>query len=236
MRHLPELLCVDTFGSSEAVGVARSISSTKKAAQTGGFKLGPGRPGDPRRRHPGRARVGRGRSRRHGRSRTGGLLQGPGEDGHDLPRDRRSALDHPRRPRRGPRRRLGPAARARLELHQHRRREGVPRGGRGGPQAPDPGCTTPSSWACPIRGSGRWSWPWSRRSADSTLAEDAHRRPPRPSRRLQDPPVDRRGRLARAGPNGKVDHRRGARRPAAVPSAAASRTEPEVPPAAPDAL
>jgi len=41
LRHIPELLCVDTLGSSEAVGVARSISSTKKAAKTGGFKLGP---------------------------------------------------------------------------------------------------------------------------------------------------------------------------------------------------
>ena len=41
LRHIPDLLCVDTLGSSEAVGVARSISSTKKAAKTGGFKLGP---------------------------------------------------------------------------------------------------------------------------------------------------------------------------------------------------
>jgi acyl-CoA synthetase (AMP-forming)/AMP-acid ligase II len=40
LRHIPDLLCVDTLGSSEAVGVARSISSTKKAAKTGGFKLG----------------------------------------------------------------------------------------------------------------------------------------------------------------------------------------------------
>jgi fatty-acyl-CoA synthase len=41
VRHVPELLCVDTLGSSEAVGVARSISSKRKAATTGGFKLGP---------------------------------------------------------------------------------------------------------------------------------------------------------------------------------------------------
>ncbi len=37
LRHVPDLLCVDTLGSSEAVGVARSISSSKKTAKTGGF-------------------------------------------------------------------------------------------------------------------------------------------------------------------------------------------------------
>ena len=41
LRHVPDLLCVDTLGSSEAVGVARSISSRKKSTATGGFKLGP---------------------------------------------------------------------------------------------------------------------------------------------------------------------------------------------------
>jgi len=41
LRHVPGLLCVDTLGSSEAVGVARSISSTRTSTRTGGFKLGP---------------------------------------------------------------------------------------------------------------------------------------------------------------------------------------------------
>jgi acyl-CoA synthetase (AMP-forming)/AMP-acid ligase II len=41
LRHVPGLLCVDTLGSSEAVGVGRSISSTKRSARTAGFKLGP---------------------------------------------------------------------------------------------------------------------------------------------------------------------------------------------------
>jgi 3-oxocholest-4-en-26-oate---CoA ligase len=41
LRHVPDLLCVDTLGSSEAVGVARSISSKQRSARTGGFKLGP---------------------------------------------------------------------------------------------------------------------------------------------------------------------------------------------------
>jgi acyl-CoA synthetase (AMP-forming)/AMP-acid ligase II len=39
--HAPNLLCVDTLGSSEAVGLARSISSSRGTAKTAGFKLGP---------------------------------------------------------------------------------------------------------------------------------------------------------------------------------------------------
>jgi acyl-CoA synthetase (AMP-forming)/AMP-acid ligase II len=39
--HAPDLLCVDTLGSSEAVGLARSISSSRGTAKTAGFKLGP---------------------------------------------------------------------------------------------------------------------------------------------------------------------------------------------------
>ncbi len=38
-EHIPGLLCVDTLGSSEAVGVARSVSSKKKTASTAGFTL-----------------------------------------------------------------------------------------------------------------------------------------------------------------------------------------------------
>lgn len=41
LRHAPDLLCVDTLGSSEAVGLARSISSRRGTARTAGFKLGP---------------------------------------------------------------------------------------------------------------------------------------------------------------------------------------------------
>lgn len=41
IRHMPEVLCVDTLGSSEAVGLARSISSARRTATTAGFKLGP---------------------------------------------------------------------------------------------------------------------------------------------------------------------------------------------------
>jgi len=41
IAHMPEVLCVDTLGSSEAVGLARSISSARRTASTAGFKLGP---------------------------------------------------------------------------------------------------------------------------------------------------------------------------------------------------
>ena len=41
ISHAPDLLCVDTLGSSEAVGLARSISSSRGTAKTAGFKLGP---------------------------------------------------------------------------------------------------------------------------------------------------------------------------------------------------
>jgi acyl-CoA synthetase (AMP-forming)/AMP-acid ligase II len=42
LAHIPGLACVDTFGASEAIGVARSISSLGRSAPTGGFELGPG--------------------------------------------------------------------------------------------------------------------------------------------------------------------------------------------------
>jgi acyl-CoA synthetase (AMP-forming)/AMP-acid ligase II len=41
LRHNPKLNCVDTLGSSEAVGLASSRSSAKGTAQTAGFVLGP---------------------------------------------------------------------------------------------------------------------------------------------------------------------------------------------------
>jgi acyl-CoA synthetase (AMP-forming)/AMP-acid ligase II len=40
LRHIPQLLCVDTLGSSEAVGLARSISSNRGTVRTAGFSLG----------------------------------------------------------------------------------------------------------------------------------------------------------------------------------------------------
>jgi acyl-CoA synthetase (AMP-forming)/AMP-acid ligase II len=41
LRHLPRLVMIDTLGSSEAVGMARSKSSQGGTASTAGFRLGP---------------------------------------------------------------------------------------------------------------------------------------------------------------------------------------------------
>ena len=59
-----------------------------------------------------------------------------------------------------------PTARVRLlgrgsVVHQHRRREGVPRGGGGDPQGAIRRSTTPSSSGSPTSASARWSWAWS---------------------------------------------------------------------------
>ena len=103
----------------------------------------------PRRQHPGdhRRRPRRGARLRRARPR-GAARPGRRSGTTRTPRSRRrrsSVIDgvtllDPRRLRRGRGRRHGHAARPRLGLHQHRRREGLPRGGRGGPQAaPDRG-------------------------------------------------------------------------------------------------
>ena len=67
------------------------------------------------------------------------LLQGRGEDGGHLRRGRRRALGAARRHGHRRRRRHDRAARPRLGCDQHRRREGVPRGGRGRAQGPPGG-------------------------------------------------------------------------------------------------
>ena len=80
-------------------------------------------------RRAGPASIGRLARRGHVPAR---VLQGPGEDRGDVPRRRRRALVGARRPRAHRGRRHDHRARARLGVDQHRRREGVPRGGRGG--------------------------------------------------------------------------------------------------------
>ena len=67
---------------------------------------------------------------------AGRLLQGPREVRRDVPRDRRRALLGARRLRPDRGGRQGHAARPRLQLRQHRRREGLPRRGRDGDQGP----------------------------------------------------------------------------------------------------
>ena len=70
------------------------------------------------------------------RPRTGRLLQGRGEDRGDVHRTARRALGDPRRPGRHRGRRQDQRARPRLAVHQHRRREGLPRRGRSRAEEP----------------------------------------------------------------------------------------------------
>ena len=79
--------------------------------------------------------------------------------GH-LPGHRRRPLLGPRRLRQGRRRRHACTCSAVARLHQHRRREGLPRGGRGGAQG-HPACATPWWSASPTSGSASASARWS---------------------------------------------------------------------------
>ena len=115
----------------------------------------------------GRARERRGRAARRRRPHPARLLQGPGEDRGDVPRRRRRPLLDPRRLRDRRRRRHDPAARPRLGVHQHRRREGVPRGGRARRCASTRRRSTAWSSASPTSASARW-WSRSCSSPDGT--------------------------------------------------------------------
>ena len=133
LRHHPNLMLVDAFWSSEAVGMGTSVSSGTAAEHTARFTLGP----DVRvldrveqGRHPG---IGRGRDGRPRGPQSRRLLQGPRQVGQHLQGDRRRAVLGPRGLRHRRRRRGHPPPRARLGGHQHRRGEGVPRGGGGSP-------------------------------------------------------------------------------------------------------
>ena len=102
-----------------------------------------------------RARLGRDRPGGRRRLAAGRLLQGRGEVGGHVPHVRRQALLGARRLRHGRGRRLAHAARPRLGVHQHRRREGLPRGGRGGAQDARRRASTRSPSASPTRSSAR---------------------------------------------------------------------------------
>ena len=114
------------------------------------------------------------RTRRHARRRRtdpARLLQGPGEDGGDVPHRRGPPLLDPGRLRDRRPRRDDPAARARLGVHQHRRREGVPRRGRARAPRRIPTSSTASSSASPTLAGARWSWRSCNRQSDATLDE-----------------------------------------------------------------
>ena len=135
LRHNDRLIMVDSLGSSEAIGMASSTVTSDDAAQTATFQIGPNTrvvTDDGRDVVWGSGELGRVAMRGYTPDR---VLQGPREVGGHVPGHRRRPLLDPRRLRQRRRGRHRPAPRPGQPVHQHRRREGLPRGGRGGPQA-----------------------------------------------------------------------------------------------------
>ena len=102
-----------------------------------------------------------------------GYYKDPEKTRGHVPHRRRPALLDPRRLRDDRRRRHDPPARPRLGVHQHRRREGVPRRGRARAARRTPTCSTASSSASPTTGGARWS---SRSSQPRDGHDDRRRR------------------------------------------------------------
>ena len=108
------------------------------------------------------ARLRRDRPAGDGRAHPARLLQGPGEERGHVPHARRRPLLDPRRLRHGRDRRHRAPARTRVGVHQHRRREGLPRGGRGRAAQP-PGRRSTAWWsASPTSASASAWWRWCR--------------------------------------------------------------------------
>ncbi len=135
LRHMPQATLLDSFGASEAVGFGLSVMTADGAVQTAKFQIGDDVQvfGD-----DGRA-VGRGTGEVGAIARCGAIPEGYYKDPaktdatfrtvdgirYSMPGDfctvEVDGTDH--------------AAGPRQRLHQHRRREGIPRGDRGGAQA-----------------------------------------------------------------------------------------------------
>ncbi len=124
----------NSFGSSEAVGFGLSIMTADGEVETAKFQIGDNVQGvfsAPEGREI-VARQRRGRPDRARRPPAGWLLQGPGQDRLDVQDLRRRPLFDPGRLLHGRDRRHDHPDRPRQRLHQHRRRKGLSRGGRGG--------------------------------------------------------------------------------------------------------
>ena len=138
----PNPVYTDSVGASETGFQGMGMQDKDHISSDGPVVgLGPQQRRDRRRQPRARRRHQRRRDRpaRPRRVGAGRLLQGPGEVGQDLPRGRRRTLLGARRLRPDRGGRQGHLARSRLELRQHRRGEGLPRGGRDGDQAPPGG-------------------------------------------------------------------------------------------------
>ena len=135
LEHAPQAILVDQLAASEGA-MGSSITTAGGGPGTAAFSLRPGtrvldendvdvEPG---------SRSVRPRGRAHRQSHR--VLQRPGEDRGHLPNSRRREVLVPRRPCRRRSRWHDQAAGSWQQLHQHRRGEGLPRGGRRGSQSP----------------------------------------------------------------------------------------------------
>ena len=171
--------------SSTATAPARPAARATRSA-------GPGSAGDP---HPVPARGPHRAARRRGQPPGAGhphrshraagptgphpprLPQRRRADRRHLPDHRRRALGHPRRPRSPGGRRQRHPPRPGRQLDQHRRREGLPRRGRGGAEGPPLGVRRRRRRACPTSAGASGWWPSSppaTGTAPSVRDLDAH--------------------------------------------------------------
>ena len=160
LDRIPGLTIVDTLGASEAM-ITRST-----ATRDGRFGADDVR-GEGQRARPHRRRARRGAGFRRGRRARGRRPSPPRlpprsrRDRAHVPRGRRRPLRDARRSCAGPGRRPHRVARAGLGVHQHRGREGVPRGGRAGAATASRGGRRRRR-RCARRAAGaRWSLRWS---------------------------------------------------------------------------
>ena len=170
LEHLPGAMIIDIIAASEGT-MGMSIATADAPAVTGRFQPSPGViviTEDGRQIEPG--------------SDEAGLVALPGgaegyykddsQDRRHLPAHRREALHDPRRLRHRRRRRQPHASRPGLVLHQHRRGEGLPGGGRRGPQGPARASRTCSCSESTTSGSARRSPPSSPSRATRSMSDD----------------------------------------------------------------
>ena len=141
LRHHPNMLLVDAFSSSEAIGMGQSVSSGTSASNTAKFVLGENTiviTDDGRRVEPGSDDIGRVAVGGH---QPIGYYKDPEKTAATFIEFEGRRYSCPGDYAGGVRRQPDPA-RPRLRGDQHRGREGLPRGGRGGAQdlPGDPGC------------------------------------------------------------------------------------------------
>ena len=170
LRHIPQrdpvrLVRLVRGGRPGRLGVGRRA----RRSETAKFMLGRTCRGVHRRRPAGRA----GLAASSGMVAVSGFIplgyyKDEAKTAPDVPHVRGPALERARRLGRGERRRHAAPARPRLGVHQHRRREGLPRGGRGGAEDAPGRARRGVPSGCPTRASARRSAPWSRPTDGAT--------------------------------------------------------------------